>query len=294
MKILQLVLAALVGSGATLGVVRLDCCRSDVPAREPSPSLPPSALPAKASVRSEPEASGPIQVAGLMVQRPLRAEVEYGESMPFMGSFARTRLALELVRPEGGIVGLRHEACVLRRFADERGTSLLATDDQEDPIEMLFELAPDGCSLAFYLASKSCPSPGARRLEAEGEIEITVASETAVETSETVALVAGTSLEVGAYAFELGEVGASSWGGGWSLEVLADRDLEGILSWSLVDESGREVELHPRMSWSGMGRWSQSLEADQPLERAALRLKYWSDARSERVPFRVSAELGMQ
>jgi len=235
-----------------------------------------------------------VEVVGLMVQRTLRAKPEFGEALPFMGTFAHTRLALEVSRGSGGIVDLQRDACKLTAFADDRGTSLLPTELHDNPFEMMPAVAADGTSLAFVLASKKSPDGGASSIDVTGEIALLVASKKATETSAAVTLEPGAQLEVGPFTFEVEGAAASEWSDGWALTLQTKSDTASILHWTLVDESEVETELRPTSSWNGMGTWSQTLECDVAVEDAALRLEYWFDAHVERVPFDVSAAVGLR
>jgi hypothetical protein len=48
------------------------------------------------------------------------------------------------------------------------------------------------------------------------------------------------------------------------------------------------------MSMSGMGSWQQTLELDEPVVRASLRITRWTDLRTVEVPGEVSAGFGLR
>ncbi len=235
-----------------------------------------------------------VRVAGLLVNTPLRQSGEDTEELAFVGTFARTSLALELVVPQGGLVALDCDRSKVALFSDDQGTDLTDAHDFFGPIERLPRVAPDGRSLVFVLSSRTPPGRRASRLHAEGELVVRMSSERSTLASQPVALVKGSSFQVGDLRFEVTESGPSPWGEGWSTTVLTRQDPSAIVSWSLVGPDGEEHAWQDIASWDGGGTWYRSLATDERIEHATVRIEAWKDVREGRIPFEVETGLGLQ
>ncbi len=61
-----------------------------------------------------------------------------------------------------------------------------------------------------------------------------------------------------------------------------------------MDDSGEETELRTSMTISGGGTWNQTLECEQPIERAKIRVEMWKAPEMVRIPFDVTAGIGLR
>ena len=244
---------------------------------------------------------GAVKVAGLMVHRTLAREGDNGEELAFFGTFAKTRVALELdlARVPGAgqrhIVSLLPDSSVITRFVDDRGTDLAAEPSQNDLLEMLPRVSADGLGLQTVVASKIAPHPNATRVIVEGTLDLLCASDKTSADSAPVALEVGSTLSVGPLSFEVVSTGSSDWDPDkWNLELKTTDPLQSVISWSLVDESGAVIPLSESMTWSMNGTVQKTLVAPSPLAKASLRLELWTDGETISVPFSVSAGVGLQ
>ncbi|MFT5464462.1 MAG: hypothetical protein ACI8QS_003359, partial [Planctomycetota bacterium] len=86
----------------------------------------------KSPVTTEPitYGGGSVSIAGISIQRELAHGTEYGASLPFFGTQAVTRVALEMdlaKHPEGAdlrIVSMVPESSTVSRFVDDLDTEL--------------------------------------------------------------------------------------------------------------------------------------------------------------------------
>lgn len=292
MNVRILVLGGLLSILCAAGVVQLD-------GDDPPPALPTTLSPHATPARAARAADSPdVRVAGLMVNSPTRtgdpsSDGTFGVDLAFFGTFERTRLALELTRPEGGVLGIDDDRSRVTRFADDQGTDLARADNPFGPFEMLPRISPDGRHVVFVIPSESLPHERAARISAAGVVALRVASRREAFTAPDVHLAAGSSFSLAGFDFEVESAGKSEWGEGWSLTLAASSDLSPIARWALVLD-GAEVELRPSMSMSGMGVWRQTLELEHAVERASFRVECWQDLATVEVPFNVDAGLGLR
>ena len=264
----------------------------------PSP-LPDSLSPSR-SVRGASQSPATVRVAGLMVNSPTHtgsdpsSDDQFGVDLAFFGTFDKTRVALEIAYPAGGIIDIDSDASSITRFEDDRGTSLIKEDNHFGPFEMMPRMSEDGRYVVFVLPSDKLPYSGAKSIQAEGVAGLRIANDARKFTSDIVALEEGSSFSTGGYEFEITEVGKASWGEGFSVTLKSETDTNAILSYSLVDEKGEEQELRTTMSMSGGGSWNQTLEYDRAVPAAGFRVECWQDLKTVKVPFNIEVGLGLR
>ena len=246
------------------------------------------------SVADDPAHDGMFEAVGVMVNAPIRDGENGFDDLAFAGSFARTRVAVRMRFPEGGLFELDRKSCSVSRFVDDRGTDLLGEDDMFGPIEMMPEIADDGSWVVFIIASPVLPAAGASRLDVAGTVAVRAATEREVVESRDVAFAEGSVVELGDYSLEVKSSGPSEWSDDWTFTVKTRDDLSSVISWVAIDGDGNEHALQPTMSMRGMGTWEQTLSCDTPLDRVTLRVEAWADARRVEVPFEVSTGLGLR
>jgi hypothetical protein len=235
-----------------------------------------------------------VRVAGLMINGPTRIGDSQNEELAFRGSFAKTRLALELHYPKGGLIDLQREGSTLVSFSDDKGTNLLTEDDFGGPFEMLPRISEDSRELLFVIGAKTLPNATAAQLRAQGSVRVMVADAKETHTSATLELVAGTPCEVGPFTFSVSSAGPSEWSEAFSITLESKTDLSAIVRYALVDQDGNEIALQETMSMSGMGSWQQSLDCEKPVETAQLRIECWTEPEIVDVPFEVRTGLGLR
>jgi hypothetical protein len=256
-----------------------------VPLTAPAPLAPRPA-------RSAGEAN--VRVVGAMINGPTRAQFGGQAQLAFLGAVSRTRLALEVSLPSGGIIDVDESASELAAFSDDRGTDLAAAEGFTGPFESMAEIAEDGRSAVVIVASEAMPAEGASRLEAKGTLVLTTASVQRTHVAERVELQPGASFVLGPHRFQVVEVGPQEWSEQWSFTVETDSDVNAIVSWTVTDAEGREHEATPWMTMSTGDRTQQSLFCDEINGPATITVRAWDNARRVQVPFSVSSGLGLR
>lgn len=240
-----------------------------------------------------------VRVAGVMINSPLRTGSDpsvrgaVGVDLAFMGTHKRTRVALELDYPGGGVLDVDVEASSLSLFEDDMGTNLRDPGASFGPFELMTRRSQDGRFLAFVLPSGKAPYSTATTLHAEGVVAVQVAKDAQEFVSDSIALNEGSTFSVGGYEFEIVQIEQASFGKGHSITVRTAKDTAAILRYCLIDSDGLEVELTPTINRSGTGTWQQTLRYDRPLAVASLRVECWQDLRTVEVPFEVEVGLGL-
>jgi hypothetical protein len=257
----------------------------------------------KSPVTTEPitYGGGSVSIAGISIQRELAHGTEYGASLPFFGTQAVTRVALEMdlaKHPEGAdlrIVSMVPESSTVSRFVDDLDTELTLEDSFGSLYEMNTNLSEDGLGLAVFVGSAVKTHPRASRLIVEGSLALLCASEKGTITSDSAPLAVGSNLSVEGYEFELTSSGASDWEEGkWNFELKTTDSLDSVISWSLVTEDGEVIELGESMTWSSGDTINKTLTAPKEFAAGALQLEIWSDGQVLQVPYSLSSGIGMR
>jgi hypothetical protein len=235
-----------------------------------------------------------VRVVGAMINGPTRAQLGGQAQLAFLGSVSKTRLALEVSLPAGGIIDVDESASALAAFRDDRGTDLAAAEGFTGPFESMAEIAEDGRSAVVIVASEALPAEGASRLDAEGTLVLTTASVQKTHVAAQVELRPGVRFALGSHLFEVTEVGPQQWSEQWSFTVATDSDANAIVSWTITDGEGREHEATPWMTMSTGERTEQSLSCDEILGPATITVRAWDNARRVQVPFSISSGLGLR
>lgn len=233
-----------------------------------------------------------VRPVGLMINGPTGAGTGEHDDQAFFGAVERTRVALLLRFPAGGVVDLVQEESSLDLLRDDRGTDLLGEPSAFGPFEVQARVSPRRDALVFYASSDELPASRARRLEVGGTVAVRVARETRRDEA-PVTLAKGATVQVGEFPFRVKEVGPSPWGNGWSIQLVTRRDPSTIVAWSFRDGGGREHELSLAMTMSGNGVWQLELSAAEELTDGTLVVEAWADPGIARVPFRLGVGLGL-
>ena len=243
--------------------------------------------------------AGAVRPVGLMINAPTHtgkdpaSDDTFGVELAFFGTFERTRLALELHYPQGGIIDLAGDSSSLTLFQDDMGGDLLKKESSFGVFEMMPRISDDGRYLVFVVPSDRLPQANATKVRAKGAVAAVVATRAQTFDAVGVKLAEGSEFSVGGYDFEITEAGDSDWGDGRSITVKTKRDTNAILRYALVGPDGEEVELSPTMSMSGMGTWNQTLDYEAGFDQATFRVEVWQDMREVEVPFDVEAGFGL-
>lgn len=249
-----------------------------------------SARPLQAAASNQPSA----ELVGVMVNREV---ADSGSDMPqlaFQGTFARTKLALAINSPTGGLIGLDRDASKVGMFADDTGQVLADTSSNFNLFGFGERILSEGNRLTIELDGNEAPAENAKVVRAQGVLVVRIAHETRTWTSESAAAAKGTSYEVGPFTFKVLETGEASWGEGYEIECETQADLDSIIKFEAVAPDGTVHELN-RVSTMTFGDTSRvTFVSKVELKTAALRAEAWHGAKKVRVPFNVKAGVALK
>ncbi|MEM6675252.1 MAG: hypothetical protein AAF726_20560 [Planctomycetota bacterium] len=235
-----------------------------------------------------------VRLAGVMVNHAIDREGEEMPELAFQGTFARTKVALIVDNPAGGIIGVDRGASSVDAFTDDTGTSLVDPDNPFGPFGFGERIVKDGARVALELESQIAPSHEARSITASGTIHLRTAHEKRTETSKTGLFKKGEVFQCGNRTFEVVDEGPSGWSSGYEIEVQTNEDIEAIVRWWIVEPDGQEIALEP-MSTMTFGKTSRvPLVASQWLATGRIGVEAWHDATTVEVPFEVTTSVGMR
>ena len=248
--------------------------------------------PLQAAAKSMPTA----RAAGIMVNYPVADREENGmPALAFTGTMSKTRLALVIDNPEGGIIGFRRESSKTTTFADNTGKSLQQADSAFGPFAFGERIVQDGKRLILTLESDEAPMVDARSIEAAGVIDITVAHEKKTYTTQMVPAVKGHGLQAGPIRMTIHGYEKSDWNDGMELTVETRWNVDAITKYTALLEDGTRSELRRTSTMSFNGKTNLSLASKVDLsETFALEIETWHNPQQLQVPFKVEASVGLR
>ncbi|QDV06524.1 hypothetical protein Poly30_20340 [Planctomycetes bacterium Poly30] len=250
-----------------------------------------SIRPLQAAARALPTASA----AGIMVNHPIAEDENGMPSLAFQGTLARTRVALVVDSPEGGIIGFDRDTSKVTRFEDSTGKSLVDPGSPFSPFTYGSRIVQDGRRLALEIESQQAPAPGASSVLASGTIDVSIAHEKQTHLSPPMYLEAGSAIEAGPFQMTIQAFEPSTWGDGFELRVGTNSALTEITRIAAVLEDGRRIPLERRstMSFNDATELTLSCETDLGT-RAAIEIEAWDNPRRRTVPFKIEARVGLK
>lgn len=250
-----------------------------------------SARPLQAAARARPSASA----TGIMINYPIAEDVDGMPSLAFQGTLSKTRLALVVDSPEGGIIGYDRDTSKVTRFADSAGKSLIDPEAPFGPFAFGDRIVQNGHRLALELESPEAPSPGATSVLATGTIDVSIAHEKRTYTSEPAPLEDYQGVQAGPIQMTIKSYGKANWGGGHELRVVTTASLDAIIQWTAILPDGSRVPLDRRSTMSFDGTSDVTLACETDLgEVAAIEVETWHDPKVRHVPFKIVASVGLE
>ncbi len=247
----------------------------------------PCALCALGAVGTKAQSKLAVSVGGLRVVGPGIGE-SGSEQRPFNESTGTT-IVLMVRAPKGtGIVDLDNDGSVIDTVSDDKGTNLL----EDASFGSFPEVVKDGSAGLIELKLGARPGAGATSVAAEGSLNVTTATGTKPVKSASVALVEGKTFKVGTIPITVGKVEASED----SISVtfnLPRAALKTIKAMKFLDAKGGEIEGDRR----GSGYLNETGELDYQLKTTSktvtVSCDVWQGLKSDKLPFKVTASLGL-
>jgi len=249
-----------------------------------------SVEPLRAAAKSRPTA----HVVGVMINRAIDREGDDTPDLAFQGTFARTKFAIVVDSPNGGIIGIDREASSIAQFIDNTGASLLDTKSGWGPFGFSERILKNGARVAIELESPRAPSRDAKFINASGQIAVRIAHKKSTSTSASTTIAKDATFECGDLTFTVIDEGPSQWGEGFRIEVQTNDSIDSIISYSIIAADGTEETLEP-MSTMTFGSTSRiTLVSKTRFTAGRLQIEAWDDATTKKVAFDVTAAVGMR
>ncbi len=253
-----------------------------------------------ANVATGAPAQTQVAIKGLrIVAEPYNAD----SSMRPFNWFDGTTLVLQITHPDGGLIVFDHDASRLDRFVDDRGTDLLAK--QQDPgqafsasgFEREADISGDGTTALLELSGPSLPTDGATTIQAEGTAVFHTATSQTTFAHDGLVVRPDEEFSVGPIAFILTESGKPAWGSD-PLEVTIEtkQDTAPIAAVRFFNTNGDRIAASRTgtMTWGVLGKTTTQFtySLGQEAKTLAVEIDYWTDMVKTEVPFDVSASVG--
>jgi hypothetical protein len=239
-------------------------------------------------------------------------EEEMDPMTPFMADEAGTTLALLVSKPDGGILDFDEDKSKLDAMTDDKGTKLVMPKAAEEdrpavrfhfgPSESPFSSSPniseDGTACLIEVGGETLPAKDAASVSASGTLVLKTASTKETFKQENVALKVGSKVSAGKIPFEITEAGDPQWGeGAMEVTLTAKQDCSEIESIKFLDAGGNEIEtsngMSSHMEMMGSVEDERGFVFEHKTATATIAVTYWTDMKETRVPFDVTAGLGL-
>ncbi len=198
-----------------------------------------------------------------------------------------TKIVLWVKMPAGqGLIEIDEDASVLQHFGDDKGTDLGGRLDSF-PDEF-----KDGSGGTLDITSSGMPAAGATKLVAEGTLALNVSPGTKPQKVANVRLDDGRTFKLGATTITLAEVSADGEDQKFTLK-LPRQVMESIKSVSFFDAKNQPLDGHRTSSGYFNDDAEMGLSVKTELKTVTLEFEIWQGLRLIKVPFKVSAGIGI-
>jgi hypothetical protein len=218
------------------------------------------------------------------------------------GSGAGVRIDLIVTSDEGGIIRLDDKKSKITRLADDKGTDLLKKPAGSEegfsgfgPIGPFAKVSKDAKACLLNVDGKSVPAAGARSIQLEGTIVLTVGKgkETA---KENVEFRKGAAFKTGGVAFKIDSVGKPDFGDAAMQLTLSTKEGSKVAHVRFLDAGGKEIDAKPAgsssMSFGDDTSYSWNYDFKQEVKAAAIEVTLWKGVANLDVPLKVSVSVG--
>jgi len=244
---------------------------------------------------------GKVEIVGLHINKaPFGGDKDLASNMePAPG----TKLGVLVALGDGGIIRLDEDKSKITKFADDKGTDLLAAKPAKDSffgrtIGSFPKITKDQKACLVDVQAHACPAAGAKTLQLEGMLSFSVGKDQEVLKQEKVELKKGGLIKLGSASFEIKEAGKNDFGDDPLKVSLESKDGLRVARVRFLDASGKEIEsrLGSRGSFGFGGgntiySWDYTLK--QAVSAATVEVTLWKKVTAVDVPFKLTVSLGL-
>ena len=241
-----------------------------------------------------------VEAVGLSVHKaPYQGDKELGPGMnPAPGIAVSVLVAVE----EGGIIKLDERKSRISKFADDKGSDLLAAQPAKDsfsagPIGAFPKYSKDRKAFVVELQAHACPVPGAKSLQIEGSLALTLGKDQEVVKQEKVEARKDVTFKAGSASFKITQAGKNDFGDDPMRISLESKDGLKIAAIRFLDPAGKEIESHlgsrGSMSFGGDATYSWDYTLKQMVPNVTVEVTLWKKVETLQVPLKLSVSLGL-
>jgi hypothetical protein len=222
-----------------------------------------------------------------------------------------TAVALLITAPRGGLVQFDSASSALTRFADDKGTDLLAQPAPtvaatppgvqrgagNNGIGLFPKISQDGRFCAVEVNTPNLPAKGASRLRLEGAFTLLCATEKTEHAQKDVPLKAESRILAPNLELVVREVGKPELGAEpLGLTLRASRDLDEVAEIRFYRADGVEVKSRrtgtSKMALPGAVTVDWSYNLADKVDSATVKVFLWKELRKKRAPFALDVDVG--
>lgn len=199
-----------------------------------------------------------------------------------------TKMVLVIKMPEGaGLIEIDEDNSSLDTFTDEKVTQYAAE------FESFPDVTKDGTMGAIEIESKIIPPAGTNTMVADGTLALTVAAGVKPVKVANVRLENTKTFKLGTATVTVDEVAAGDEGAQTFTLNLPRSVMAGIRSVKFSDAKGEEIEGSKTSSGYMNEEANMSFSIKTAAKTVTIEFEQWQGLREMKVPFKVSASLGM-
>jgi hypothetical protein len=254
-----------------------------VAAQAKKPPLPQRPAPQKASPPAKPP---DVFVGGIQIVNAPFGDDDWS-ARPF-NSANGTKMVLVIKMPEGqGLIELDEDNSSLDTFTDEKTTQYAAE------FESFPDVTKDGTMGAIEIESKIIPPAGTATLVADGTLAMTVAAGVKPLKVTNVRLENTKTFKLGTATVTVDEVAAGDEGAQTFTLNLPRSVMASIRSVKFLDAKNQEIEGSRTSSGYMNEEATMGFSVKTSAKTVTMEFEQWQGSRELKVPFKVSASLGM-
>ena len=242
----------------------------------------------KAAAKAAPQANPTVSLVGVQVAAKSLGKGRFGDTIAF-GSQTGVTLALAVkVAPGTAILDIDDDDCVIESWTDDKQTDL--------------DIEPDWGSFPSYTEDQSAgiitvrspivPASGAQQVSLSGALSVTTAAGTRAVQAKKVALVKGTSFQLGSFAASVSEFDATDTGASLAVK-LTGANSNNIKRLRFLDAAGTELESDQNGSMTSSDESEYSFTLKAKATSATIEVELWQNQQTIKVPFTLTTSVGI-
>ena len=241
-----------------------------------------------------------VEAVGLHINKaPYLGDKDFARPMePTPGTLVSVLVVLD----EGGIIRLDSNKSKLAKFADDKGTDLLAAKPAGDsfnsgPIGAFPKISKDQKAILVDLQAAAAPAAGAKSLTLEGSLSFTVGKDQEAVKQEKVAARKDASFKVGGLEFKIKEAGKNEFGDDPMRISLESKDGLKVAKIRFFDSAGTEIESrldsHGVMSMGDEATHSWDFALKKLVQTVTVEVAVWKKVTVVDVPLKLGVSAGL-